>query len=472
MAIISSIKPNMTNPVTPPTNPQSGMAGNGPNGPNVANLGTSPLTQQQNQVQAATDQTIGMAQAASQKQLQGETVAPQPTDTNEIEGVQKKAKPKKQTGQNILYGVVGEGMGHATRSRVILEHLLKLGHRVKVVVSGRAHGFLTEKFRDHPNITVQEIHGLTLSYEDNVLDKSDSLWTNLKKAPKGLVKNIREYARVSEQDFRPELVISDFESLAYLYGIDHRIPVISIDNMQIINRCEHDDQIRKQTDFKLAKVAVKVKIAGAYHYLVSSFFYPRVRKKRTTLVPPILRPVVLDAKREPGNHILVYQTASTNTQLIPELKRLPHEFRVYGMGQEGSEGNVTLCGFSETGFIDDLRTARAVIAGGGFSLMSEAVFLKVPFLSVPIQGQFEQELNARYLELLGYGAWSDHLSLEVMEGFIGNIDQHAQALQSYKSMDNEMILACLEELLDKISQGEPRPVTLESPSLGSYVAKA
>ena len=37
----------------------------------------------------------------------------------------------------ILYGVVGEGMGHATRSSVLLEHLTKQ-HEVHVVVSGRA----------------------------------------------------------------------------------------------------------------------------------------------------------------------------------------------------------------------------------------------------------------------------------------------------------------------------------------------
>jgi nicotinate phosphoribosyltransferase len=36
----------------------------------------------------------------------------------------------------ILYGVVGEGMGHATRSKVTIEHLIAKGHSVKIVVSG------------------------------------------------------------------------------------------------------------------------------------------------------------------------------------------------------------------------------------------------------------------------------------------------------------------------------------------------
>ena len=67
---------------------------------------------------------------------------------------------------------------------------------------------------------------------------------------------------------------------------------------------------------------------------------------------------------------------------------------------------MTLCGFSEPGFLEDLRTARAAVAGGGFSLLSEAVSFKVPLLSVPVAHQYEQELNARYLEKLGYGAWA------------------------------------------------------------------
>jgi len=70
----------------------------------------------------------------------------------------------------ILYGVVGEGMGHATRSRVVIEHLLSCGHTVRVVVSGRAHDFLRSTFRGKSNITIEEIHGLHFVYDDNAID--------------------------------------------------------------------------------------------------------------------------------------------------------------------------------------------------------------------------------------------------------------------------------------------------------------
>lgn len=374
----------------------------------------------------------------------------------------------------ILYGVVGEGMGHATRSRAVLEHLLGQGHEIKVVVSGRAHKFLTERLAGRPKLSVEEIHGLSLRYFGNRLDKSESLFHNLKKAPKGIKKNIEVYRKVAEDGFTPELVVSDFESWAAFYALNHFLPVVSIDNMQVINRCRQEKSVTKSRgmNFRIAKLAVKVKMPGAYHYLVTSFFYPPVRKRRTTLVPPILRPEILAARREPGDHVLVYQTAANNDELIPTLKKLPYRFRVYGMGREGTDGNVTLRAFSESGFVDDLRTARAVIAGGGFSLMSEAVSLHVPMLSVPIEQQYEQELNARYLEHLGYGQWAERLDQDVIAGFLARTDELSNNLERFARCDNSMLFACVDELIRRRAADEPGPDRLDAEAMGKWASPA
>jgi len=370
----------------------------------------------------------------------------------------------------ILYGVVGEGMGHATRSLVVIEHLLRSGHELKIVVSGRAHGFLVDRLARRSNVSIDEIHGLTLSYFGNELGRGESLFDNLRKAPKGIKKNVEVYRAVAEQGFSPELVISDFEAWAALYALNHFLPVISIDNMQIINRAKHKKDVRgdKRFDFNLAKWAVKIKMPKAYHYLVTSFFFPPVRKKYTTLVPPILRPAILAAERAPGDHVLVYQTQTTNEALIATLKKLPHEFRVYGFGARPSEANVGFRAFSETGFVDDLRTARAVIAGGGFSLMSEAVSLGVPMLSVPVARQYEQELNARYLTRLGYGSRASELDPGVIGKFLERSGEYAENLGSFVRRDNAMLFDCLDELLQGLAEGRERPVRLESPAMGKW----
>ncbi len=340
----------------------------------------------------------------------------------------------------VLYGVVGEGMGHATRSRVVIEHLLCRGHVVDVVVSGRAHGFLSRVFAGRSGVGIQGIHGLTLRYDDNALDVGRSVLANLGKAPLGIAKNIAAYLRV---EVEPDVVISDFESWAYFYGLNHFKPVVSIDNMQVINRCEHPEEITSDPDFQLAKAAVKVKLPGAHHYIVTTFFRPPVRKDRTTLVSPILRPEILAARREPGAHVLVYQTAADNGALVPVLQSLPYEFRLYGMRREAVEKNVTFRDFSEQGFVDDLRTARAVIAGGGFSLMGEAVHLRVPMYSVPIEGHYEQILNARYLAMLGYGRYATRFDRDDIADFI----ESAPGDTGYVPRDNTELFGSVDRVL-------------------------
>ncbi len=370
-------------------------------------------------------------------------------------------------GVRILYGVVGEGMGHATRSRVVIEHLARLGHEVKVVVSGRAHRFLTEKLAAFPSVTTEEIDGLTLTYLGNSLDRSASIFHNLKNAPAAVARNVDVYRKVAEARFTPELVVSDFESWAALYARRHGIPVISIDNMQIINRCRHKKALLKGKgfDFRLARLAVKAKVPGAAHYVVTTFFTPEVRKRYTTLVPPILRPEILAATREPGDHVLVYQTQQTNQGLVPALRQLAYRFRVYGLGREGTEGNVTFCPFSETRFVDDLRTARAAIAGGGFSLMSEAVALGVPLLSLPVVGQFEQELNARYLAELGFGGHARSLEKQTLEAFLERVPDYQARLAQRPRLDNSMLLGCVDELILRVGQGETRVRRLATAAL-------
>jgi len=350
-------------------------------------------------------------------------------------------------GMRILYGVVGEGMGHATRSSVLLEHLTQQ-HEVHVVVSGRAREFLAQRFEN-----VHKIWGLTIQYEGNSVRKLGTLLENLKGAVKGFPENIRAYFDLVD-DFKPDVVVSDFESFSKLYATNHMLPTISVDNMQIINRAKHSPELLAghEKDFELTRRIVKAKLPGCFHYLVATFFYPELRKERTTLLPSILRPEILAAKSEPGEHLLVYQTSTTNTELMAALKKSGLPCRIYGVRRgiksDETEGNLTFRPFSEAGFIDDLRTARAVVAGGGFTLMSEAVYLHKPLLSLPVQGQFEQTLNALYLEQLGFGRHATVLDSATLDAFLADVPRCAEALKAYSQDGNRLMLEALDRQLE------------------------
>jgi uncharacterized protein (TIGR00661 family) len=351
----------------------------------------------------------------------------------------------------ILYGVVGEGMGHATRSRVLLEELTR-EHEVHIVVSGRAKDYLAKRFAN-----VHGIWGLTIAYEGNSVKKLQTVMQNLSGAVAGWPHNIRQYFELAES-FKPEVVVSDFESFSYLFGRNHRLPVISVDNMQVINRCTHDASLLAgfEDSFEGTRALVKSKLPGCFHYLTTTFFYPPVRKERTSLLPSILRPEILAARSEPGEHLLVYQTATTNSALPDLLKASGLPCHIYGMRRDLTEdvrdGNLVYRPFSEKGFIDDLRTARAVVAGGGYTLMSEAVYLHKPVLSLPVEGQFEQVLNALYLEKLGYGMYAPSLTLDVLQDFLRRVPRCAEALKGYAQDGNVKMIAALKEQLARAAE--------------------
>ena len=360
----------------------------------------------------------------------------------------------------ILYGVVGEGMGHAIRSRVVLERLAA-EHDVHVVVSGRAHDYLDQHLG---RAAVHRIWGLSIVHAEGAAVPAATALQNLKGALTGLPRNVGKYFEIATE-FDPEVVVSDYESWSYLFGKAHGVPVLSLDNIQAVSRCVHPPEIvaGHEPTFHLARAFTASKLAGCAHYLVTTFFHPELRKERTTLVPPILREEILAAheRRRRGEHLLVYQTAAGDERIADVLRAARIECRIYGLRRdieaEVVEGDLRFRPFSDAGFIEDLATCRGVVASGGFTLMSEAVYLGKPLLSVPIAGQFEQLMNARWLQRLGYGMCAEQLEEAPLAAFLERLPACEEKLAAYEQDGNEITFAALDELLARAAAGRLAP---------------
>lgn len=325
----------------------------------------------------------------------------------------------------ILYGVTGEGLGHTMRARALAEELTAQGHTVCLAASSRAAPIL----RGHGFETIA-IDGFRLAYRRGAVERARTLASLAYSAPHAIRRNV-EAALVDARAFRPDAVITDFDSFSYLVGWLHDVPIVSFDHQHVVDRCRHPRDVLKRVsrDFRATRAIVRAKTPGCSHFVVSSFFFPPVRVEKsasTTLVGPVLRREIVDARRERGDHVIVYQTSNGDPRLLPSLLANDRiRFRVYGAGPARTSGHVELRDFDERSFIEDLATARGVIANGGFTTIAEALYLGKPILSVPIRHQGEQELNAAWLEALGYGMRARRIDGVVVRAFVERIEERA-----------------------------------------------
>jgi len=349
----------------------------------------------------------------------------------------------------ILYGVAGDGMGHATRSRVVVDELLA-EHDVRLVTSSHAYAYLADHFpaaHDVWDLTPADQEGD--DWEDAVRDLTAAVsrWPD----------TVRRLYRLAES-FKPEVVVTDCESFVTLFALRHALPLVSIDHVHAIDRCRHDPGLLRghEGDLWLNRQMVGTKVPNATHYVISTFFYPLLLEARTTLVPPILRPEVLAAQPETGDHLIAYLPDEGDGRLIRTLARSGLPCRIYGTSHAVSDdvvdGSLVYRPFSESGFIEDLRTARGVVGGGNFTLLSEAVYLGKPTLAAPSGNHFGHLLNALYLDRLGYGLYVTEPGDAALETFLEREAGYREALAGYGQDGNAVSISTIKRVVEQVGK--------------------
>ena len=348
--------------------------------------------------------------------------------------------------KRIFYSVCGEGMGHAIRSSVILEHLTKK-YDVYIFSSERAYEFLSNKFDN-----VFEIGGFNTVYENNVVRTKKTFFKALKANPTNLKEGYNVLYKECKR-IKPNIIISDFENYASMLSKLMNIPLISLDNIHMLTQCEYDYPPHHRADMLTAKAVTKSYILRPKRHIITTFFYPPLKHPNmTALYPPVLREEIMKLEPVGGDHVLVYQTAESSINLMEELKKLDYKFIVYGFNKDDVDENLTYRSFNEKQIFEDMRTAKAIIVNGGFTMISEAIYLKNPIYCTPAHKNFEQILNGFYVEKLGFGEYHDDLDVNKIEGFLDNLDKYQENLNKVEPWDNTEILKDLDLSIEKYSK--------------------
>lgn len=340
----------------------------------------------------------------------------------------------------IVYGISGEGSGHSSRAREMMTCLLEAGHEVRAVSYDRGYRNLKDDF------DVFETKGLHIRSVDNKVSVVRTFTENFAALPDGM-RRLRDLERELFKSFAPHCVITDFEPMTAYLALRHDLPLITLDNQHRMRYMRYPCPPELERDAKLTEAVIRAMVPKPDISLVTTFYFGELKNERTLLFPPILRREVLEREPERGEHVLVYFTSGFET-FLSYLAEFPRErFMVYGYDREERVGNLEFKRASRTGFLADLATSKAVVSTAGFTLLTEAIHLQKPFLALPMQGQFEQELNALLLKETGFGKNGRKGTAEALGDFLYRLPEYRAALASHEPKGNEAIQSKLLELV-------------------------
>ena len=363
---------------------------------------------------------------------------------------------------HIYYALSGEGRGHATRARTVIE-ALRTEHRVTVYAYHQAKEVLSPIYR-HTDVAVRSIPGLRFRYVPS--GRLDYARTAMSSLP--FLINLPAYVNRIRRDMEadaPSLVITDFEPIVPRAARAAGVPFISLDHQHFLTAYDLASlplKLRAYANF--LSMPVHLFYRGQLRTIVSSFYSPPLKRANghVSRVGVLLRPEVLEAESRTGTHLVAYLRRHAPDNVLSALAEAGPQVRVYGLGRRPPVGNLVFRDIDLFGFVEDLATCRALVSTAGNQVVGEALYLNKPVLAMPEHGNFEQEINGHFLARSGAG-YSLHPSLldsATVRRFVEESDALRQRIDAQAVCGNSSTMALIDDHLRRIEHGEelvPRP---------------
>lgn len=340
----------------------------------------------------------------------------------------------------VLYGIHGTGHGHAMRGLTIARALRQ--HEFLFVAGDDAPRVLEKEFRVHhfPNLGTV-FRNYRIDFAATIARAIPLLWHR---------NHLIEELLSVIDDFKPDVCMTDLEYFVPRAAERRHLSCLTLDHQHIITCCEHNLPSNLLWDAFFQGLTPRYLFRPTAVNLLISFYAPKVLPQyHARVAPPLLRERVLHAKPRDDGHILVYQSNSTHEALIDFLRsQTKRTCYVFGYRQDhGAIDNVIFQPKSEEGFLSLLESCSYVIQGGSHTLMSEALYLGKPILSLPLGAMVEQRFNALYLERLGYGwqASIENLATNLLQRFEERLPQFKENIARGSFCGNQLVF----DLVDK-----------------------
>ena len=341
----------------------------------------------------------------------------------------------------ILFTICGVGRGHATRSSVIIDALMK-NHEILIVSYDDAYEFLEKKYR------VERISWFKMLYEKDRYRDFSTILYNIPLLPFVFAINLSKLSKIMKE-FRPDIVISDFDVngiyIAKIFGI----PAITISNMHVMDYVKPVLTLPGKISFIFTQGFMLKSFAFADYFIIMHLIKPEAKKKNVYFFYPIVRENVTNLKPKDEGYFFVYSSAIQLQTLVPLLEKFPDKkFLVVGAEGDKRENMEFVKVLDDDKFANKLANCIAFISHGGMSSMSEALMLGKPVYTFTSKKFYERHYNGKIAEGLGVGLVEETPTFEGLSRFFSNIPVYKQAIKKAKlTHENEKIIKKIEEII-------------------------
>ena len=350
----------------------------------------------------------------------------------------------------IFYSMSGEGRGHATRVRAIVD-LLAPEHTIRIFAPGDAYDLLAPAYAGTA-VHVEPLPGLRFFYTpEGKLDSPQTLLRSVSYIARFplLLRKLRAIMRAE----KPDLIITDFEPSLPRAARSLGIPFLSLNHQHflIVNDLSIlPPWLRRRAS--LIALVVRSYYGVPQHMVVSSFYKPPVKEKYRRQVTPagvILRPAVLAQTPTREGHLLCYMRKFSSENVLAALETCGMPVRLYGLGERPARGRLEFRAISESHFLRDLASCEALISTAGNQLVGEALYLGKPVLAMPEPNNDEQIINAVFLEREGTGCWTGLADLDAMflREFLERLPEFRERIVPENYSGNTAALAKIRSML-------------------------
>jgi len=352
----------------------------------------------------------------------------------------------------IFISMSGEGRGHATRVRSLVEHL-RHEHEIWLFAPNDAYTFLAPIYRG-TQVRVSRIRGLAFHYSAN--GRLDFLKTIREGLPTifAMPRLIQKLARIIRRE-KPDLVITDFEPALPRAARRCKVPFLSINHQHflVVNDLSALP-LRMRWHTWYMSLVVRSYYQGPAEIVVSQFYFPPVKPRyrdRVVMAGVLLRPEMLRLESSHRGHLLCYLRRFNCPALLDALRACGRPVRVYGLGEKPAEGEVTYHAIDDRAFIEDLASCEALFSTAGNQLVGEALFLGKPVFAVPEPRNWEQYINAHFLAESGTGTWKefDEVRPKHVLAFLNNLESYRSRIDRDAMNGNPQALTAIRRHLGR-----------------------